>query len=130
MVAQEESPERVRLSIEVGAVFDPAHTASGRLLLAHQPPGARTRGAAPDWESSLAAIRRTGVSTAESETINGVRDVAVLVGGPGAGLMAALAVTRRLRRGERVDDDALVAGMREAARVITEALGIGGARPE
>ena len=127
VVAQEESPERVRLSIEVGAVFEPARTASGRLLLAYRKPA--ERGTAdgetpPELEKTLAAIRRSGISTAESETINGVRDVAVLVGDPAGGLIAALAVTRLLRRGERGDDAALVTGMRAAAREITEALGL------
>jgi DNA-binding IclR family transcriptional regulator len=128
VVAQEESPERVRLSIEIGAVFEPARTASGRLLLAQLPAAARPRPGAEgaDWEKTLGAIRRAGVSTAESETINGVRDVAVLVGGAAAGVTAALAVTRLLHRGERVDESALIAGMRAAARTITEVLGLGG----
>src|SRR5690242_10696200 len=37
VVAQQESPERVRVSIEVGGAFDPVATASGRLLLAYLP---------------------------------------------------------------------------------------------
>jgi DNA-binding IclR family transcriptional regulator len=115
VVAQEESPERVRLAFEIGGVFEAEHTASGRLLLAFEQdePAAK----------ALQAIRRTGVSTAESETIEGVRDVAVLVGRKGA-ILAALAVTRLLRRGQRRDDREIIVGMQEAAGEINRALGL------
>jgi len=131
VVAQEESPEKVRLSIEVGALFDPERTASGRLLLAFLSDAARARTpadpsaqSAAAWKKTLDTVRQAGVSTAESETIEGVRDVAVLVGSAESGVMAALAVTRHLRRGERPDDSALIAGMRATAREITRALGL------
>ncbi|WP_415907399.1 IclR family transcriptional regulator [Oleiharenicola sp. Vm1] len=136
VVAQQESPERVRLSIEIGGQFDPVETASGRLLLAHVDDERREQACAgsPAWKAlsararaalleSLAEIRRTGLSFAESETIEGVRDVAVLVGNPASGVVAALAITRLLRRGQRGDEAALVAAMRGAAREITESLG-------
>jgi len=119
VIAQQESPERVRLSIEVGALFEAERTASGRILLAFQddpvPSG---------LSKVLETIRRAGVSIAESETIEGVRDVAVLVGTPESGMTAALAVTRLLRRGERVNDTALIEGMRAAALEITRSLGL------
>ena len=137
MIAQQDSPERVRLSIEVGALFDPVLTASGRLLLAQYDDAERadvlaqrpaSRGAKPalpaDFDSTLATIRRTGVSTAESETIEGVRDLAVLVGGIRSSVIAALAVTRLIRRGQRADDAALLTGMKATAAEITHALGL------
>jgi DNA-binding IclR family transcriptional regulator len=129
VIAQQESPERVRLSIEVGAIFEAERTASGRLLLAFEPPSsalpaARSLGEGGELAKALEEIRRTGVSIAESETIEGVRDVAVLAGSPAAGMTAALAVTRLLRRGERPNDTALLDGMREAARAITRSLGL------
>ncbi len=127
VVAQEMSPEPVRISIEVGATFEAAKTASGRLLLAWSGESA-ARGEGKTWkalEKIFAQIRTSGVSVAESETIEGVRDLAVLVGRPEAGVMAALAVTRLLRRGQRADEGALLAGMRSAAAEITEGLGLG-----
>lgn len=137
VIAQQDSPERVRLSIEVGALFDPVLTASGRLLLAQYDDAERadvlaqrpaSRGAKPalpaDFDSTLATIRRTGVSTAESETIEGVRDLAVLVGGIRSSVIAALAVTRLIRRGQRADDAALLTGMKATAAEITHALGL------
>ncbi len=140
VVAQQESPERVRLSIEVGGEFDPVATASGRLLLAYAADGVREQAlsVSPTWKAmnsrarnalaeSLAEIRKTGTSFAESETIEGVRDVAVLVGDPASGVIAALAITRLVRRGQRGDEATLVAAMRGAARTITESLGWEGA---
>lgn len=136
VVAQEESPERVRLSIEVGGVFDPVATASGRLLLAHVSEEVRENSCAssPAWKAlsararatfqeSLDEIRVTGTSFAESESIEGVRDVAVLVGDPACGVVAALAITRLLRRGQRGDESTMLAAMRGAAREITVSLG-------
>jgi DNA-binding IclR family transcriptional regulator len=136
VVAQQESPERVRISIEVGATFEARSTASGRLLLAQlqrevladilandDSHAGRAR-ISDELSATLAKIRRTGVSIAESETVEGVRDIAVLVGKPEAGAMAALAVTRLIRRGERANDTALLEGMREAAANITRTLGI------
>lgn len=127
VVAQEESPERVRLSIEVGGTFDPVRTASGRLLLAHLPESAvAARKPAAALRRELAALRRTGLSIAQSETIEGVRDLAVLVGRPESGVAAALAVTRLVRRGEKSDDAALLAGMKKTAAAICAALGLAG----
>lgn len=136
VVAQHESPERVRLSIEVGGEFDAVATASGRLLLAHLSAEDRRHAFAgsPAWkampmrtrtalETSLEEIRKTGLSFAESETIEGVRDVAVLVGEPTSGVVAALAITRLLRRGQRGNEAALIAAMRGTAQEITESLG-------
>lgn len=139
VVAQQESPDRVRLSIEVGGSFDPERTASGRLLLAHLDEAERraaleeavvragrpARGGAA-WERALAEIRQQGVSAAESETVEGVRDLAVLVGNPAAGVMAALAITRLHRRGERTEESVLLEGIRETAAVITRTLGLQG----
>lgn len=137
VVAQEECPEPVRLSIEVGGRFDPVATASGRLLLAHLAPADRAAAVAASpsgrrltargrarLEAELARVRRRGVSTAESETVEGVRDVAVLVGRPPAGPLAALTVTRPRRRRGGPDDAAVLAAARSAARAITAALGL------
>lgn len=127
VLAQEESPERVRLSIEVGGTFEPERTASGRLLLAFAPSGngaSATASHEASLERELTRIRRDGVSAARSETIEGVRDLAVLVGRPESGVTAALAVTRLLRRGETTDEAALLAGMKATAEQITAVLGL------
>lgn len=132
VLVQEQSPEPVRISIEVGGRFDPVRTASGRLLLAHLKEeeraayfvGAEGRAKLEAASPVFEKILRSGVSTAESETIEGVRDVAVLVGDPAKGACAALAITRLLRHGERPDDTALIAEMRKAAQQINQTLGL------
>ncbi len=137
VVAQQESPARVRLSIEVGGEFDPVSTASGRLLLAaldeagldaalaSSPAGRELGGRSRKaFLATLAELGRLGISTAESETIEGVHDVAVVVGRPGAAGHAALAITRLRRRGTRADEAALVNAMRSAAADITRTLGL------
>lgn len=139
VVAQQESPERVRLSIEVGSQFEPMATASGRLLLAQLDEAGRsailaesrdgrgmTRKARRSAEAGLAKLRKKNISMAESETIEGVRDVAVLIGNPGAGVMGALAITRLLRRGQRGNEAALIAEMTAAAAAVTRTLGLSG----
>jgi DNA-binding IclR family transcriptional regulator len=136
VVAQQESPARVRLSIEVGGEFDPVATASGRLLLsalddatlaealAASPVGKTLGGRAlAGFRSGLGEIARSDVSMAESETIEGVRDVAVRVGWAGAG-GAALAVTRLMKRGSRGDEAALVKALQATAAEITRTLGL------
>lgn len=131
VIAQQESPGPVRLSIEVGGSFDPLRTASGRLLLAHAPAdevkhalGALRPAARRAATAALEKIRRSGVSIAESETIEGVRDLSVLVGNPASGVVAALAMTRLHRRDIRTDETTLLAGLRRAAGEITTSLGL------
>jgi DNA-binding IclR family transcriptional regulator len=136
VVAQQDSPEPVRISVEVGGTFDAASTASGRLLLAQLGAAelretlalaAGRREPVPPSAAlvaALARIRRRGVSTAEGETVEGVRDLAVLIGRAGSGVTAALAVTRLGRRGQRPDDAALLRAMQATAVAITHTLGL------
>lgn len=132
VVAQEVSPEPVRISIEVGAQFDPIRTASGRLLLASLPErqqaeigfDAAQALKSAEYGKAFETIRKTGVSSAESETVQGVRDLAVLVGAPERGIAAALAISRLMQRDERTDDARLVGEMRATALAITKTLGL------
>jgi len=111
VLAQVDSPERVRFSVDVGGRHPLVSTCSGRLLLAHLGEGEleallrddadyRALGAAGRKRllGELLEIRRAGSASAESETFHGVRDVAVLVGHPRLGLAAALcAPTLKIR---------------------------------
>lgn len=133
VVAQQESAGPVRLSIEVGGVHDPLATASGRLLLAFAPEAerdavlARAKGLSAASRRALvegwAKLRRDRVETADSETIEGVRDLAVLVGRAPHGV-AALTVTRLRRRRGTMTDGKLLGAVREAAADITRRLGL------
>jgi DNA-binding IclR family transcriptional regulator len=140
VLAQEESPEPRRFSVEIGWRFPVVHTASGRLLLAHLPqeeldgllagdadfralrPAERKR-----FLASLLRIRRSGVSIAESETVVGVKDVSVLVGNPRIGVRAALCVPSIGWVAPRREGAKVQAILRGAAERITRSLGLRGA---
>jgi DNA-binding IclR family transcriptional regulator len=94
IVAQEESPEKIRLSVEVGGSFSPLSTVSGRMLLSMLPGpelhqtlrlmhGYKTwpTAAKSALEDRLRRIRAHKYAEAYSETVRGVYDLAVPVGG-------------------------------------------------
>lgn len=120
VLAQVDSPEPRRLSIEVGRRFPPLETCSGRLLLAFD-----DAFSTPDRALArrLARIRRTGVSTADGETLVGVRDTAVLVGSPRTKTAAALCIPALTWRRERRAVD-LAAALKRCARRINQSLGL------
>lgn len=99
VIAQAERPGLTRLLVEVGAVFNPLTTASGRLLLAFLSPDecedliGQQLPKKARFLRNLEGIRKKGISTADSETYVGVHDIAVLVGNPGIRVTAALAVS-------------------------------------
>jgi DNA-binding IclR family transcriptional regulator len=119
-LSQVESPNPRRLSIEVGARFPAQKTCSGRLLLAYAPNFSTSDAA---LRGRLAEIRKRGVSTADSESIAGVLDTAVLVGSPRTGTAAALCVpslgllTRRPPRN-------IAAALKRCARRVNKTLGL------
>ena len=102
VIAREDRAESVRLTIEVGGRFDPDQTASGRLLLAHD----------------LDCV------TATDETIEGVDDAAVRIGGAAAVVHAALAVSWLRRRKGANKTAVILASLKKAADTINETLGI------
>ncbi len=102
VIAREESPESIRLLIEVGAGFEPEKTASGRLLL----------------DETVHSV------TARDETIEGVDDAVVRVGTAGGAVHAALAVSwLRSRKGAKKPATVLAA-LSAAAKNIHQSLGI------
>lgn len=102
VIAREDSPESVRLAIEVGGRFDPRKTASGRLLRSAE----------------------GNTVTARDETIEGVDDAVVRIGAPDGVVHAALAVSwLRSRRGAK-KPAAVLAVLKEAAANIHQQLGI------
>lgn len=102
VIARADSPEKIRLHVEVGGRFDPRHTASGRLLLAG-----------------------TGVTmTARDETIEGVDDAVVRIGSPAGPVHAALAVSwLRSRKGAK-KPAAILAALKASAAILHQSLGI------
>jgi len=93
VLAQEQSPTPLRLSVEIGSSFVPHQTASGRLLLAYQSDHEPREIQQPaEIASRLATIRTQGYEVAFGETIAGVNDLAVLVGTPTSAVKAALTI--------------------------------------
>ena len=134
VIAEEQSPTRTRLSIEVGSSIALLHAASGRLLLAYLDPSRREKTLAQDTgfprlpvdEQSalldhLALIRARGFETARSETIEGISDVAVLVGTAESRIQAALTIAALAREHEAFVAEALPALRRSAKTIAREA---------
>jgi DNA-binding IclR family transcriptional regulator len=136
VLAQEESPARIRLSVEVGGAFPLLHTVSGRLLLAHLDEqtcvdlltreGEHARLSADEqalFRERMWVIRSRGYDSSFSETTDGVSDLAVLVGSPASRVRAALTVASLTRRRETFVEDMLPA-LRRCADEIGRAAGI------
>jgi DNA-binding IclR family transcriptional regulator len=94
ILAQEESPDKIRLSVEVGGSFSPLCTVSGRLLLSmlNEPELGSALQLIDEYrswsktskralQSKLRNIRARGHAEAYSETVRGVYDLSVPVGG-------------------------------------------------
>ncbi len=131
------SPTHIRLSIDVGGRSAPVTTVSGRLLLAqmeaeslqaflandatYQAMDASERALFTEW---IERIQAQGFSMVEDETHVGVRDYAVLVGNPKAGLSAALAVAALTSLTAPTDGTTIINALQACAHQITEELGI------
>jgi DNA-binding IclR family transcriptional regulator len=139
VLSQALSPSKVRLSLSVGATFSPITTVSGRMLLAMLPPDEAAAilennpayhemnsDERQQFHDRLQLVRQTGISKATDESFVGLQDVAVRVGSPAAGQMAALAVTR-LTAAKKAHSTAHVEeALIECARLINERAGLPG----
>jgi DNA-binding IclR family transcriptional regulator len=135
-LAEEQSPTRVRLSVEVGSSIPLLNAASGRLLLAYLDPSRREETLAQDTDflrlpadeqaallDHLALIRSRGCETARSETVEGISDVAVLVGTEESRIQAALTIAALARDHEAFVAEALPA-LRRGAEAIARSAGL------
>ncbi|HJZ47562.1 MAG TPA: IclR family transcriptional regulator [Roseiflexaceae bacterium] len=136
VLAQEESPARVRLSVEVGGAFPLLHTVSGRVLLAYLEENARADLLAREGEHAhlsaaeqaafterLELIRLRSYDTSISETTDGVSDLAVLVGTASSTVQAALTIASLTRQRATFVDDMLPA-LQRCAEEIGRAAGL------
>lgn len=137
ILAQQESPEPVRLSISVGSTQPALQTASGRLLVAHLDDEQREvyLTECPEFQqlgstaqkrlrNQLADARRDGYLIADSRVTVGVRDVAVPIGNPELGLTVALACPVLMLIGQEPDFDAIRQALQHHAAAITRKLGL------
>lgn len=135
VVYQQDSPEKVRFSVEVGARFDPVKTVSGRLLLAYLEPQEREQylerhPELQEGKEKHAVIRKLdevlklGYSTSARETHLGIRDTAVLAGNPRIGLSAALCIPSLIISSKQDFDESIVQALKQCASQMTKAMGV------
>ena len=137
ILAQQESPEQVRLSLSVGSTQPALQTTSGCLLVAHladerreaylaeNPQFQQLGGAARKrLRDQLADARRDGYLIADSRVTVGVRDVAVLIGNPELGPITALACPVLMLVGQEPDFDTIRQELQRHAAAITRKLGL------
>jgi DNA-binding IclR family transcriptional regulator len=136
VVAQAESPEPVRLSVEVGYRVAPLNTASGRLLVAFMESEDQERFLRSDpiylrmpkkvrekLYITLQKVRKDGYHLAESARRTGL-DVSCLIGNPRVGVAAALGVPFLAGGGNEGKERKLIPAVRKCAGAITAALGL------
>lgn len=136
IIAQEESPRRLRLSTEVGSTFPMIHTASGRLLLAYCFPDEQEVLLASDKDfqslskskqqalrKRLATIREQGYDEAYGEVTEGVNVISVFVGSSTGSIHAALTIPA-LGHKQEPQNANLLDGLRQCAEEIGLAAGL------
>jgi DNA-binding IclR family transcriptional regulator len=137
ILAQEESPEPIRISVEVGKKFPAIKTASGRLMLAFlaaeeleqffkQDPYYRglSKKQQQHFQKQIERARASHYVIAESDIIEGVQDISVLVGNPELAVVAALAVPVLVTKGHKVDVLPMLSHLQKGAELITQKLGL------
>ncbi|HEX4169842.1 MAG TPA: IclR family transcriptional regulator C-terminal domain-containing protein [Bryobacteraceae bacterium] len=136
VVAQAESSEPVRLSIEVGSRVAPLQTVSGKLLLAFLERDAQQRFLADDavyaklsgagrkaLHREFAIMRRDGWFMAESTRRIGL-DISHIVGNPVVGVSAALGVPLLAGGANQGKEKSIIPALRQCAHQITDLLGV------
>ena len=137
VIAQEESPNPFRLSVEVGSTHSPLRTNSGRLLLSALEPVERERVLATmgEWSdlgeaakskrlAHLKAVRAVGFARSVGERFVGGADLGVIIGSPSAPINAALTIAILLDSDGEARLDRLLPPLRQAAADITSAAGL------
>ncbi len=137
VVGQVESPEKVQITVSVGASFPLVSTVSGRLLLAALDAASLKALLAEDadYQSLTAAeralfwqrieeIQRSGISVALDESYIGLQDTAVLVGNPDVGVTAAIAVTQLTASRTGSDPQEVIDALLHCARQINQRAGL------
>jgi DNA-binding IclR family transcriptional regulator len=136
VIHQEESPLRVRLSVEVGSTIPLHQAASGRVLLAMLDPDDEAAALAVIRERRggnlscrLEAIRGRGYDEAHGETTGGVSDLSVPIGTDRGRVRGAVAVAA-LPRDHAAFVRATLPPLRACAAAIARGAGLVGAREE
>lgn len=138
IVAQEESPEAMGFLVRMGGLFTLFQSASGRVLLAHQPEDVRARWLAdlpaqvPKRDERqtvldrIAAIDARGYEHCESDFINGMVDVSYPILDHSGAAVAALTVPILTPLHGGSDVEAVRAALADAAADVSRQLGWSG----
>ena len=142
ILAQEESPEAIRLSLSVGTKQPILKTASGRLMVAQWQEAKRqaflegcavyqamSRREQKVLQESLDKAKDDGFVIADSQFTVGVRDISVLVGNPRLELMAALATPVLMLLGKEPNTKRILSVLQEQAAIITRKVGLSHENP-
>jgi DNA-binding IclR family transcriptional regulator len=137
VLAQEESPEPFRLSVEVGSRHSPLRTTSGRLLLAALDAEALAQALQHqrDWrtlsaserrafEQRLARVRADGFDLSVGERFMGSADIGAIVGRPGSSIAAALTVARLVQAGGDAEVERIRGPLTACAEAIAHDAGL------
>ena len=137
VLAQIESRNRTRVSVEIGGRFPAVLTASGRILLAHLPQeelrgflardedwGRLSAPARERFLADLLRIRRDAIYQGKSNLTHGIRDVAAFIGNPRIGIAAAVCVPSLTVIGRPKKPAELRSAVKECAATITRQLGL------
>ncbi|PAZ01438.1 MAG: hypothetical protein CAK90_00370 [Spartobacteria bacterium AMD-G4] len=137
ILARVESSNRVRLVVELGGRFSALTTVSGRMILSNKEPGVRQEllDSAPEFQrlkpkdrralmERIELIARDGFSAAKDETVSGVVDAAVAIGGSSSGIDAAIAIAALTTESRRRDPQEFRHPLEECAKTLRDRLGI------
>src|SRR5204862_7731278 len=137
VLAQVESQNRTRVSVEIGGRVPVVLTASGRILLAHLPQEELRAilSRDEDWArlgtsarerflADLLRVRRDGLYQGKSDLTQGIRDVAAFVGNPRVDVAAAVCVPSLVAVGKPKPIAQIRAAVRDCAAAITRNLGL------
>jgi len=137
VLAQVESPQPVRLSVQVGSLHSPVATVSGQLLLAHLESAERTEvlarqadylrlsaGERQEFQARLARVREDGWAYAEGARFVGGLDLGVPLGRAGGRTRAALTIAA-LKGPQGPDLFELLPRLQQCAGEIARACGLG-----
>ena len=137
ILAQEESPEPIRLSLSVGTKQAILKTASGRLLIAQWEDSRQeaflennsyyqslSTKEQENLLQSLHQAKKDAYVIADSKFTVGVRDISVLIGNPRLELMAALATPVLMLLGKEPDTEKILIALQKQAEIITRKVGL------
>jgi DNA-binding IclR family transcriptional regulator len=142
ILAQVDSPESTGFFVKMGSKVELMQAATGHVILAHQDKDARAR-ALEEWrletkrrkppadlEEHLEKIAARGYERRASYQVAGVINVSFPILNVQGQAIAGLTVPYVKRIDDKVSMDEIVAGLRDAARQISEAMGAPPENPE